>query len=58
MNVQPKARTTQPSAALVPTQPGQRRLDTYRPACATDLRATFARARIELANRQALKGAA
>lgn len=57
MNVQPTARITQPSAALVPTQPGQRRLETYRPACSTDLRATFERARLELA-RQAAKGAA
>jgi hypothetical protein len=46
-------RTTLPSADLVPTQPGQRRLETYRPACATDLRVTFARARLELAKRQA-----
>lgn len=49
------ARTTQPSAALVP-QPGQRRMSQYRPACATDVRATFERIRKEQA--QQSKGAA
>ena len=49
------ARTTQPSAALVP-QPGQRRMSQYRPACATDVRATFERVRKEQARQS--KGAA
>ena len=48
---------TDPSAALVPTQPGQRRLQRYTCAAATDIRKTFARARRELA-RQAGKEAA
>ena len=48
---------TDPSAAPVPTQPGQRRLQRYTCAAATDIRKTFARARRELA-RQAGKEAA
>lgn len=48
---------TEPSAALVPRQPGQQRLQRYTSAAATDIRKTFARARRELA-RQAGKGAA
>lgn len=48
---------TEPSAALVPSQAGQRKLQRYTSAAATDIRKTFARARRELA-RQAGKGAA
>lgn len=48
---------TEPSAALVPSLPGQQRLQRYTSSAATDIRKTFARARRELA-RQAGKGAA
>ena len=48
---------TEPTAALVPSQPGQRRMRRYTSAAATDIRKTFARARRELA-RQAGKEAA
>ena len=48
---------TEPSAALVPIQPGQRRLRRYTCAAATDIRKTFAKARRELA-REAAKVAA
>ena len=51
---------TEPSAALVPSQPGQRKLQRYTSAAATDIRKTFARARREQARMLAdlAKGAA